>query len=748
MKDKNCDDGDKAVLINSIGLNDVRDPAANEVGLTLPLSECEQINDCGENQVSSMDAVELEVQHSVNCDENISINDGEELDPPVQDYQVKHDSPLPDLADISVNNVEELDPQVQTHQGESDGQLPDCKGDSVNKVEVLDPSVQTTQNESDSQLLGCDINTETNHKLSSVRGRAASKVSKFADMIVVMMFLMLASTGWMVKVLSLLVGTVKSVLNVRTLTDETLKWLATLLLNCSQRCCLMWKTVRDQHWFLTWKVLYETVQPSFCHGWENRNIEVVTISKSSSEPGIYANIWLEGKKIAMLVDTGATKSILSRDVFSNLRSKLSLSYNNLPKLQLADDTSLHVAGRTTAKIKLGPLNTTQQFLVANIGDEGILGLDFLRGNKCQLDMRTDEMKIDNCKILLGKGQPIIEIGKVACREDIVIPPRAEYILPTQISYECDNNECLVEPNPSFEAIRHLKVASCLVNMQSKFAPVRILNPNQEPVELKKGETIGYAYEIIETETITNENQPSNETSEKLNGLSIKPTQELSTIPEHLVDLMNNISHQVTDGEELVNIQHMLINFQDCFSKGKHDLGNCNVTEHCIDTGSSHPIRQRPRRTPLAFRGEEEKEIQAMSAAGIIQPSTTPWASPVCLVKKKDGSTRFCIDYRKVNECTVKDSYPLPLINDCLDSLSDSCIYSTMDLASGYWQIKVKESDRPKTAFVTKSGLWEFLVLPFGLSNAPSTFERCMETVLNGLQWTTCLIYLDDVIVHA
>ena len=157
-----------------------------------------------------------------------------------------------------------------------------------------------------------------------------------------------------------------------------------------------------------------------------------------------------------------------------------------------------------------------------------------------------------------------------------------------------------------------------------------------------------------------------------------------------------------------------------------------MTEHCIDTGSSHPIRQRPRRTPLAFRGEEEKEIQAMSAAGVIQPSTSPWASPVCLVKKKDGSTRFCIDYRKVNECTVKDSYPLPLINDCLDSLSDSCIYSTMDLASGYWQIKVKESDRPKTAFVTKSGLWEFLVPPFGLSNAPSTFERCMETVLNGL----------------
>ena len=157
----------------------------------------------------------------------------------------------------------------------------------------------------------------------------------------------------------------------------------------------------------------------------------------------------------------------------------------------------------------------------------------------------------------------------------------------------------------------------------------------------------------------------NETSEKLYGLSTKPTQEQSMIPEHLVDLINNISHQVTDGEELANIQQILINFQNCFSKGKHHLGNCNVTEHCIDTGNKRLIRQRPRRTPLAFRGEEENEIKAMNAAGIIQPSTSPWASPVCLVKKKDGSTRFCLDYRKINECKVMDSYSLPLINDCL-----------------------------------------------------------------------------------
>lgn len=134
--------------------------------------------------------------------------------------------------------------------------------------------------------------------------------------------------------------------------------------------------------------------------------------------------------------------------------------------------------------------------------------------------------------------------------------------------------------------------------------------------------------------------------------------------------------------------------------------------------------------------------------GVITESTSPWASPVVLVRKKDNTTRFCIDYRKLNSVTKIDSYPLPRIADCFDSLSGSKMFSTMDLASGYWQIKVRKEDQPKTAFVTKTGLFQFSVLPFGLVNAPSCFEKCMETILRGLQWQTCLIYLDDIIVFS
>ncbi|KAK3749114.1 hypothetical protein QZH41_019410 [Actinostola sp. cb2023] len=170
--------------------------------------------------------------------------------------------------------------------------------------------------------------------------------------------------------------------------------------------------------------------------------------------------------------------------------------------------------------------------------------------------------------------------------------------------------------------------------------------------------------------------------------------------------------------------------------------------HQIPTGSAKPIKQGPRRLPYHQRTEVEKNLDSMIKNGVVEPSTSPWSSPIVLVKKKDGSTRFCVDYRKLNDVTRKDAYPLPRIDATLDAMGGAVYFSTMDLASGYWQVEVDPSDRDKTAFTTFKGLFEFRVMPFGLTGAPNTFQRLMDSVLSGLQFDTCLVYLDDIVIFS
>ncbi|GFW48024.1 hypothetical protein TNCV_2402111 [Trichonephila clavipes] len=199
-------------------------------------------------------------------------------------------------------------------------------------------------------------------------------------------------------------------------------------------------------------------------------------------------------------------------------------------------------------------------------------------------------------------------------------------------------------------------------------------------------------------------------------------------------------------EQKRSAERLLQEFEDVFSRNSSDIGHTTVTQHRIDTADHPPIKQHPRRLPFAKQEEVGTLLREMQENDIIEPSSSPWASPIVLVRKKDGSTRFCVDYRKLNDVTKKDSYPLPRIDDTLDTLSGHKWFSTLDLKSGYWQVEIHPKDREKTAFTSGQGLWQFKVMPFGLCNATATFERLMETVLKGLTFEACLIYLDDVII--
>ena len=171
-------------------------------------------------------------------------------------------------------------------------------------------------------------------------------------------------------------------------------------------------------------------------------------------------------------------------------------------------------------------------------------------------------------------------------------------------------------------------------------------------------------------------------------------------------------------------------------------------QHKLNTQNARPIKQPPTRVPIHLQNEVDGEIKKMLDANVIRPSNSPWSSCVVAVRKPSGKLRLCLDYRKLNEVTVKDAYPLPKIDASLDKLSESEWFSTLDLASGFHQVEMDHDDRPKTAFSTRQGLFEFNTMPFGSCNAPATFERLMEQVMAGLQWEILLVYMDDLIAYA
>jgi len=201
--------------------------------------------------------------------------------------------------------------------------------------------------------------------------------------------------------------------------------------------------------------------------------------------------------------------------------------------------------------------------------------------------------------------------------------------------------------------------------------------------------------------------------------------------EVIVKMVEGLPSELTE-EQREKVRALLIQYRTILSTGDHDVWRTPLVEHTIDTGDHRPIRQPLRRQQFQHQEFIDEETNRMLEYRIIEPAASPWASNVVLVKKKDGSLRFCVDYRKLNSITYKDSYPLQLIDNCLNAQGGSSWYSTLDLRSGYYNIPIAESDRDKSAFITRQGCFRFTVMPFGLTCAPSVFQRLMDVVLCGL----------------
>ena len=487
--------------------------------------------------------------------------------------------------------------------------------------------------------------------------------------------------------------------------------------------------------------------------------------------GIYINGEVEGLRITFTADTGAARSVLSTRLYQRLGMEKKPELRKSCNLRGANGMPIREMGKGKFHVVLGSYALVHEFVVADIEDDALLGFDVLMGSeKGPADILLSKGLI----VLDGVQIPCFQVGKqsrsrrVTVADDVSIPGQAEAIIDVYIEREdtddiCKQSEYLVEPTQHFKDKYNLVMATTLVDInKSPTCKVRVLNPLPVETTLRQNAYIGDAEQIERIVSVLTEKENKGEdqshiwvrrvetasravTSNNIQDFRIGQGPDKFGAPEHLWALLDKSTKGKTEAEKRV-IAALLSRYSDTFSKNEWDIGLTDLTEHAIDTGDAAPIKQRPRRVPLAFAAEEKAAIDDLLKKGVIQKSTSPWASPIVFVRKKSGAVRPCVDYRKVNALVKPDGFPLPRIQDCLDAVGGMSLFSSFDLTSGYFQIPLKKDDVPKSAFTCKYGLFEMTRMPFGLNNSCGTFQRTMELVLQGLQWQTCLVYIDDIIV--
>ena len=473
------------------------------------------------------------------------------------------------------------------------------------------------------------------------------------------------------------------------------------------------------------------------------------LNKSST----VCHIEVEGIETKAFLDTGADISLMSEKFrqSSNLLKKLRVESIQGLQATLVNNEPVKLLGKVKVNLKLGETDTCWSFYITReMSHPVLLGWDFIVKNNTTINRAKAQMNIGSSTVsFLPMWKIMPRVCCASLKETTVIPPRSEMIVAARLepvkNYEIvpDGFDGVLEAKEVFKNDAGILVARTAGTVSQGSAPAKLMNVGDSEVTLQANTCLGSFYAAVSKDVkvarvgIYEFIDDKREVGDSTGRGSSNKIKQVSAV---CLEDTNLCSEQLYSAEQLVD------EFQDVFSETKSDLGRTDLTQHGIFTDGAPPVKQSPRRAPFSMRGELEKQVEEMLSHDIIERSKSPWSSPVVLVRKKDGSFRFCVDYRRLNAVTCKDAHPLPRVDDCLDALSGARVFSTLDCASGYWQVELKPEDREKTAFSTGENLYQFKVMPFGPTNAPATFQRLMDLVLAGLHWKCCLVYLDDIIV--
>jgi len=448
---------------------------------------------------------------------------------------------------------------------------------------------------------------------------------------------------------------------------------------------------------------------------------------------------VESSSVEFLVDPGAMVTALSIETFNALCSHDHSQLTLIPlarNVRAANDSIMHVLGYCTLNLNIQGLLITVSAVICKLNVPAILGMDVLgTGDQefpIELNLRDG--------LLTGEGRPTIVLHRehdpdcfVVTRTSVCVPPWGESIIMGGVKSTKGRrgpSVGVVEGLTEFTLDHKLVVGRSMVDAGGSnwSVPILVVNSNSHTVTIPAWTRVAKIAPVVSIQAVRSSSEISC----------------LPPMPSHVEDML--LSDDLTP-EQRLRARNMLAQFGDVFPvPGEPITGHTDAVQHDIDTGDTRPIRTPLRRlSPTKIR-EQEVKIAEMLRGGQIEASDSPWSSPTVLVKKKDGTMRFCVDYRRLNCATKKDAFPLPPINDSLSMLANQRWFSTLDLASGYWQVGMTQRAKERSAFSTPAGLFQFRVMPFGLCNAPATFERLMSQVLRGLQWDRCLVYIDDILI--
>ena len=377
-------------------------------------------------------------------------------------------------------------------------------------------------------------------------------------------------------------------------------------------------------------------------------------------------------------------------------------------------------GEIKLVVSIGSFTCEHTFIViCDLTVDCLLGADFLKKHGAIIDCTNCKLSLGTHVVPIHTGLQTIPLQRnpaekipVTVVSTQVIPGRTIQLITCkagEFNRFVNSGEGLVEPSDTIGNLpKHLCVARSLATITpDNMVIVQVMNVSPSPVKVYRGMKLG---QITPRESILIINQGD-----------VKAHNNNSCAPDF------NLDSSILSPSEEAKLLDLLSEYSDIFATQGTPPAQTTVVKHSITTTGA-PIRQPLRRTPVTLKDTINQEVTRMLQQGIVRPSTSPWSSPVVMVKKRDGTWRFCIDYRKLNSITHQDAYPLPRIDETLDSLAGSTFFTTLDLAAGYWQIEIDERDKEKTAFSTTQGHYEFNVMPFGLTNAPATFQRLMECV--------------------